>query len=172
MMILVTGGSKSGKSRIAESLLSGCAGRKIYLATMEPFGSEAARAIERHRKARAGKGFETVEKPRDLHEITLPRGSAVLLECLSTLCANEMFSAKEPADPTEKILRGIDALEKQTERLIVVTSNVGCDGIAYPPETMEYIRVLGGLNQRLARRSEAAVEAVCGIPVTLKGALP
>ena len=61
MMIFVSGGSSSGKSAFAESLIvkSGIA-RRLYIATMEPFGAEAAVRIERHRALRAGKGFDTV----------------------------------------------------------------------------------------------------------------
>ena len=61
MLALVTGGSGSGKSAWAEDLvLSLGEGRRIYIATMYPFDEESHRRIERHRKMRAGKGFETV----------------------------------------------------------------------------------------------------------------
>ena len=40
MTTLITGGSKCGKSRLAERVLSGFDGRKIYLATMQPYGSD------------------------------------------------------------------------------------------------------------------------------------
>lgn len=169
MMILITGGSKSGKSRIAEDLLLGI-DRKIYLATMEPFGEEAAAAISRHRKMREGKGFETIEKSVDIHEIELPDNvGGVLVECLSTLCANEMFSGNEQ-NPVEKILCGIKLLREKTQRLVIVTSNVSCDGIEYSFETQNYIRVLGEMNRKIAEISDIVIESVFGIPVTLKGA--
>lgn len=168
MIVLITGGSKSGKSKIAENLLSGTE-RKIYLATMEPFGEEAAEVIARHRKMRAGKGFETIEKSRSIHETELPEGvGGVLVECLSTLCANEIFSGNEH-DPTEKIVEGIKALGKKTRLLVVVTSTVNRDGIEYPAETENYIRVLCGVNRKIAELADAVIEAVCGIPLTLKG---
>ena len=71
MTTLVTGGSKCGKSSFAEKMLEGFPGRKVYIATMQPFGEDASEAIERHRKMREGKGFETVEKYTDIHEISL-----------------------------------------------------------------------------------------------------
>ena len=39
MLTLITGGCKCGKSSIAEDILSDFCGRKIYIATMEPFGA-------------------------------------------------------------------------------------------------------------------------------------
>lgn len=47
MMILITGGSKCGKSSVAEGLLNGFPGEKYYIAAMEPYGEDAQRAIAR-----------------------------------------------------------------------------------------------------------------------------
>lgn len=170
MVILVTGGSKSGKSRIAEDLLSHTE-RKIYLATMEPFGEEAQAAISRHREQRMGKDFETIEKSRDIHTLDISGGiyGGILLECLSTLLANEMFSTNE-RDPVKKILEGIKTLLAKTDMLVIVTSSVNRDGISYSAETENYIRALCELNGHVAELSDTVIEAVCGIPVVLKGA--
>ncbi len=62
MIVLVTGGSGSGKSAFAEDrVLSFGEARRIYIATMYPFDMESKKRISRHRNMRAGKGFETVE---------------------------------------------------------------------------------------------------------------
>ena len=70
MILLVTGGSASGKSEYAENralqLAKAEQKKLIYLAAMKPFGEEAAKRIERHRQLRAGKGFETVERYTDI----------------------------------------------------------------------------------------------------------
>ena len=73
MLILVSGGSASGKSEFAESLVlqSGC-DRRYYLATMIPYDEECRRRISRHRKMRAAKGFETIEVPVRLRGISFP----------------------------------------------------------------------------------------------------
>lgn len=71
MIYLVYGGSGSGKSEFAEALavdLAGADGRKIYLATMKNDSGEARNRIERHKKLRAGKGFETIEQSRNIEE--------------------------------------------------------------------------------------------------------
>jgi adenosylcobinamide kinase/adenosylcobinamide-phosphate guanylyltransferase len=95
MITIVTGGSKYGKSSFAESLFEKKGGRKIYIATMIPYGEDAQTAIERHRKMRKDKGFETIEKYTDIDEICLPEKCSVLLECMGNLCANEMFANNE-----------------------------------------------------------------------------
>ena len=65
-MTVVIGGSKCGKSGYAEKILDSFDGKKLYIATMIPYGEEAQKAIKRHRKMRRNKGFETVEKYTDL----------------------------------------------------------------------------------------------------------
>ena len=169
MLTLITGGCKCGKSSIAEDILSDFCGRKIYIATMEPFGKEAHTAISRHRIMRSGKGFETVEKYTDIQDIDLPDGCAVLLECACNLMATEMFSKGERS-PAQKIITGISKLSGRADRFIIVTNQVGDDGIEYPDETMEYIRQMGLLNAAIAQAADVVIEAVYGVPVYLKGA--
>ena len=170
MLTVITGGSKCGKSSIAEDILSRFHGKKIYIATMEPYCEEAHAAIERHRKMRLGKGFETVEKYTDIHELDLPEGCGDLLECACNLMANEMFSAGE-REPVRKIMNGVDKLTERASEVIIVTNSVGEDGIEYPAETMEYIKNMGILNCALSRSADRVIEAVYDIPVMLKGSL-
>ena len=160
MIILITGGSKCGKSSAAESLLNGFAGKKYYIAAMEPYGEDALRAIARHREMRRGKGFETIERPRDIGGLMLPESGlprCALLECLTTLCANEMFTPGGITDPSEKIIQGIKKLAAQNEKLVIVTN--------------EYIRIMSRLNSRVAALADTVTECVCGIPLVLKGEL-
>ena len=92
MLVVVTGGSGSGKSAFAEDrVLSFGEARRIYIATMQAFDEESHRRIRRHRRMRAGKGFETIERYTELDELILPKNCVVLLECMSNLVANEMF---------------------------------------------------------------------------------
>lgn len=169
MITLVTGGSKCGRSRFAEGLLDGFTGRKLYIATMQPFGEEAHAAIERHRSLRSGKGFETVERYTDIGGIELSEDCAVLIEDIGNLCANEMFSGDGKYDPADRIADGIELLGRQAAELVIVTSQVGSDGIAYDKSTAEYISVIGRVNARLALIADNITECVCGIPLTLKG---
>lgn len=170
MLTLITGGSKCGKSAIAEDILSRTGGRKIYIAAMMPFGEEAERTIERHRRLRSGKGFETIEKYTDIRELELPDGCGILIECACNLLANEMFSKGEK-NAAEKIMNGLEKLSRNASELILVTSQIGDDGMDYPEETEEYIRQLGILNAAAAQKADRVIEAVYGIPVLLKGTL-
>lgn len=163
-MILVTGGSKNGRSQIAESFLDTLTGNKYYIATMQPHGKDALAAIEKHRELRAGKGFETIEKYGDINELVLPEKCGVLLECVSTLLANEMSVGK--------VIKGIEHLKKSAGVLVIVTIDVNCDGIEYGCDTAQYIKMLGRINQTLAKTADVVIECVYGIPIALKGEIP
>ena len=122
MITLITGGSGSGKSAYAEKYICHVSNEKgykekYYIATMQVFDCEGQRKIDRHRRLRAGKGFITIEQPRDIKkaveklqsENCLKTGRSALLECMSNLVANEMFP---PADAS-----GIQATEAEKEAL-------------------------------------------------------
>ena len=140
---------------------------------------------------RAGKGFLTIEQPRRLKEAAkkvaterVPAGKAaagvgktVLLECMSNLVANEMFSEENLSAVMDKekirqlsgeIINGVTALHDSCDILIIVTNQIFEDGIRYDASTMDYIRLLGDVNRQIAERAEQVVEVVAGIPIFIK----
>ena len=192
MILLVTGGSASGKSEYAENRALRLAKTEqkklIYLAAMKPFGEEAAKRIERHRQLRAGKGYTDIEglcRDGSLEAETFrqkAKDAVVLLECMSNLAANEMFSGSDSnADCTgefermdtsrvkDRIMRGIDALTEVSDHLVIVSINVFEEGMQqYDAWTRAYMQCLGELNQALTRKADTAVEVVYSIPVPYK----
>ena len=169
MILLVTGGAASGKSAIAERLAASLpAGRRIYLATMAPEGEEAARRIARHRAQRAALRFETLERRRGIAGAEIPDDACVLLEDLPNLVANELFGGGDP----DGIGAELRALAGRCRHLVMVTGDLFSDGIAYPEETRAYLRRLSQANRLAAELADAVCEAVCGIPVMLKGEAP
>ena len=91
MLTLVIGGAASGKSEYAESLVLRTTGPRYYLATMQVWDAECAARVEKHRKMRAAKQFETIECPLHLETVRLPARGTALLEDLGNLTANELY---------------------------------------------------------------------------------
>ncbi|MBR1781120.1 MAG: bifunctional adenosylcobinamide kinase/adenosylcobinamide-phosphate guanylyltransferase [Oscillospiraceae bacterium] len=167
MFTLVVGGAASGKSAYAEDWSASLSSRWVYLATMYPWDAECVTRIQRHRRARAGRGFETVERYTDLAGLTIPEGTSVLLEDLGNLLSNELYAPGGAG--ADAALRGVEALLTRCEHLTVVTNEVFSGGADYGAETMEYLRALAHLNRVLARRADRLVEVLCGLPNVLKG---
>lgn len=179
MITLISGGSGSGKSAYAEEYIVAVARErtKYYLATMQAFDPESQAKIKRHQQLRSGKGFVTVEQPVDIHKAAQQMCAGertALLECMSNLAANEMFSGGEPLAASavaEKILREIRALAQEVSHLVIVSNNVFEDGVQYDETTMEYLRAMGNVNEGLAAMADEVIEVVVGIPVVIKKAV-
>ena len=168
-MILLTGGSKCGKSTYAEKLCLEYEGPHYYIASMEPYGKESEEKIAYNRRIRADKWTGTIECYKDLQDIKLPQKGTALLECICNLTANELFDDEgHYKDPFEKIITGIRTLKEHCSTLIVITNEVGSEGTGYPQETTEYMSVIGRINSSLTEMADEAYEMVCGIPCRLK----
>ena len=176
MMTLIIGGSGSGKSAYAEDYMVSISEdrKKYYIATMQIYDEEGKRKVERHRMLRGGKGFSTIEQPVDIGkaaEKMEAEDRTALLECVSNLTANEMFSGEVPGTEeaiTEKIVGGIAVLNRELTHLVIVSNDVFEDGNVYDKTTMAYIRAMGRINQKLAEMADEVVEVVVGIPIVIK----
>lgn len=164
------GAAASGKSEYAEDIVMSLPGEKIYIATMEPFGAEAEERIARHRVLRAGKGFTTVERTRNLIGLTPEADWNVLIEDLPNLAANEFFSPE--GGGAVAVLKGVDWLCKISSSVTIVTGDIFSDGVQYDAETQAYMEMLADLHAQIAAKADNVAEVICGIPYAVKGELP
>ena len=171
MLILVTGGSSSGKSEFAESLIvNGGSQKRFYIATMEPYDEESRRRVQKHRQARADKKFVTIECPRALLDVKIPENAAALLECMSNLVANECFGGEGFEGAVERILAGVDKLLIGCPLVVIVSNELFSDGSAYDEDdTREYMQKMAQVNRALGARADKVFELVCNIPLQWKG---
>ncbi len=183
MIHLVTGGASSGKSSFAEQLACTLGDARFYVATMEPHSAEARERIARHRKLRAEKRFETIERQRDLAGLALPPAAAhgvVLLEDIGNLAANELFGAEPFGDPEseswedpegafERIMDGIAHLNGHCSHLVVVTCEVGSAERPTEPGMRSYTALIGRVNCTIAAQAATVHECVASIAQPLKG---
>ncbi len=179
MLVFVSGAARSGKSEWAERtslFLSGERGSRVYLATALLEDEEMRGRVARHREARKGRCFVTLERPKDLSGILteIPPGATVLLECLPNLVANEMFYPHATANSGEikvKIYQDILTLISRCRHLVIVSDDLFSDGVIYEDTTEEYLRLLGALHVLLAAKADVAVECVAGLARFAKGSI-
>ena len=165
MIILILGGSGSGKSEFAEKLAMECSGKKFYIATMAVKDEESLKKVKRHRDMRSGKNFKTIEAERNLTLVNID-GGTVLLECISNLVANEVFGDGGCAENAYQVIRnGINELSQKSENFIVVSNEIFSDGIIYDGETVKYIALLSKVNDYLSKLADEVIEVVYGIPI-------
>lgn len=175
MVVFITGGSGSGKSEYAEQRAVALrekekASELIYIATMEGQDAESKKRIERHRKMREGKGFFTYECYTHLEELPVNKNQVILLDCLSNLTANEMFSSNGRKEQmVSAIEKGLTHLIKNGKNVVIVGNNVFEDGIEYDEMTKTYLERMAKIHQFLATQADEMIEVICGIPVFWKG---
>lgn len=171
MVTVVYGGSASGKSEYAESIAVSYRPLKLYyIATMNPYDEESRKKVGRHRQMRSSKNFETIECYTDVSKIKVKAHSVILLECMSNLVANEIFSDEGAKDKTlESVKKGINHLISASAHLIIVTNNIFDDGNDYDDATKNYLAVLAGVNCYISEAADNVIEVVHGIAVNIKG---
>ena len=164
-LIVVSGENNSGKSLFAENLIAKHKGKLYYIATMIPKTEDNRNRIEKHKKQRENLAFTTMELPYTLSEINVEKDSAVLIEDISNLIANNIFDKGVQSD---EVLEDILKLTSKCSLVVAVTIShlVSSD---YEGETAMYINSLNKTNEELKNRACISVIMENGNPVYEKG---
>jgi adenosylcobinamide kinase/adenosylcobinamide-phosphate guanylyltransferase len=168
MVNLIIGTPDSGKSKRAEDLalkLSGD-GKRIYLATMDPFGEEGLNRVKKHRKMREGKGFVTIECTRDIASVGEAikdiSNTTLLLECMANLIGNEMHALEnKSADNStivEIVLDEVLTLSKKAKNMVIVSNEFEPDGEGYDEDTKRYVELMHEVNEGLKKNVDKVHE--------------
>jgi adenosylcobinamide kinase / adenosylcobinamide-phosphate guanylyltransferase len=168
MLILVTGGIKSGKSRRAlEIAKSEWSFPVSFIATAEALDEEMRRRIEKHRQERenlaGSNGFVTIEEPLELDKAIAAAGSRVLVDCIPMWVNNLMHYQRE-----KDFDRILEAFLQNVSDCIVVTNETGMGNIPFDEYTRRYNLLLAEANRRIAAVADRLELMVCGIPVRVK----
>lgn len=175
-MILVTGGTRSGKSNLAEQLAGEMGGRILYVATAEAGDEEMRQRIERH-QAQRPKEWGTLTAPRnalDLLRRAEGEWDTLLFDCLTLYVTNLLLEQEaDSPDPEISLLADMrllaSYLAEAWPQAVVVTNEVG-SGIVPGDRLSRLFRDLQGrVNQLFARTAQDVYFCVSGIPVKVKG---
>jgi len=170
--VLVLGGSRSGKSAHAESLLAGRTG-VTYLATSAPSPADAewSTRVAAHR-ARRPASWTTVETTEPA---VLLLGDALLVDSVTTWVAALMDESgiwTETTGALDRLSQRCDALvaawTATTAHVVAVSDEVG---LGVVPETRSgrlFRDTLGSVNQRLAATADEVWFVVAGLPQRLR----
>lgn len=175
-IILVTGGSRSGKSAHALRLAESRPGPWTFIATCPEIDEEMAVKIEAHRRERDSKKWTTIEEETDLAgAIQRAAAGVILVDCLTLWVNNLMHRASltgrevtegEVAGMTDAVVR---AARSAPGTVIFVTNEVGLGIVPPDAPTRLYRNLVGRCGQAIGAAADAAVLVVCGLAITLKG---
>jgi adenosylcobinamide kinase / adenosylcobinamide-phosphate guanylyltransferase len=168
-LTVVIGGAASGKSMVAEGLVTRTGLSRVYLATAEARDDEMRSRIVAHRDRRAG--WATVEAPRDVAGALagVATGSVVLLDCATLWLTNVMLGGGDVAAEEAALLAALRACAAPA---VVVTNEVGLSIVPDNALARAFRDAQGRLNQRLAAQAGLVVAVWAGLPLVLKGTSP
>jgi len=165
---LILGGQRSGKSRLAETLIEDAAGGGLYLATAEARDGEMTDRIAAHR-ARRGPDWDTIEEPLDILEQIREHASPnrpVLVDCVTLWLSNLMAAGRNPESEVESLAQGLTGLAGP---VVFVSNEVGLGVIPANALARSFADAAGLANQRLAACADRVVFTAAGLPLVLKG---
>jgi adenosyl cobinamide kinase/adenosyl cobinamide phosphate guanylyltransferase len=161
VIVLVLGGTRSGKSRVAEGIaarLAGPDGAVTYLATaqVDPSDADHAARIGAHRRRRPAT-WTTVEcgEPGDVVGALGEADGVVLLDSLGTWVASHPELDPDPAPLVE-------ALRRRGRPTVVVGEEVGLSLHAPTPIGRRFVDALGTVNEAVSRAADEALLVVAG----------
>lgn len=177
MKIYISGGAKNGKSLYAQRLAKALAGGDAlyYLATMDPHDREDDARVARHREARAGWGFQTLEWPQALgaHLGEADPSGTYLLDSVTALLANEMFTPQGvDRNAFQRVSRDLTAFAGRVGNFIAVSDFIVSDAGDYDELTEHYRRSLSAVDRACAEAFDSVLEISSGTATARKGELP
>jgi adenosylcobinamide kinase/adenosylcobinamide-phosphate guanylyltransferase len=167
-LTLVLGGTRSGKSRYAESLITALPPPWIYVATAEAGDAEMAKRIALHRAQRS-EGWRTVEAPHDLAAVLTRAGNdaPVLVDCLTLWLSNRVLAEADVEVETKQLETAVTG---RRSAAVLVSNEVGFGIVPDNALARRFRDLQGRLNQRMAARADRVVLMVAGLPLIVKDA--
>jgi adenosylcobinamide kinase / adenosylcobinamide-phosphate guanylyltransferase len=165
----ITGGAKSGKSRLAQNLAEALPEPRLYVATGEALDEEMLARIARH-QAERGPEWETREEPLALARVlreTDGRYGVILVDCL-TMWLTNLLTRKE-AELAMSRRQLSEVLKSMTTPVILVSNEVGWGIVPDNALARRFRDEAGGLHQEMAALADVAILVVNGLPLYLKG---
>jgi adenosyl cobinamide kinase/adenosyl cobinamide phosphate guanylyltransferase len=161
VITLVLGGTRSGKSEVAESLAAASHGGAVtYVATGTPYDDDMAARIAAHR-ARRPPSWPTREAATDLPAVLESVEGPALVDSLGTWVAAHAGLSPD----TDALQR---ALAARTADTIIVSEEVGLGVHAEMEAGRRFADVLGELNRAVAAMADEVLLVVAGrvLPLT------
>ena len=170
-VILLLGGVRSGKSRLAAQLAARTSAPVTVIATAEGRDEEMTSRIARHREERPQE-WTTIEEPLDLAAALgkVPTDAVVVLDCVTMWVSNVMERGVDDDAVLERAQRAAGLAAGRTGLVIVVSNEVGSGVIPTTPLGRRFSELLGSVNAMWAEAAERSALVVAGKVLTLRDA--
>jgi adenosyl cobinamide kinase/adenosyl cobinamide phosphate guanylyltransferase len=167
-IVLLLGGARSGKSRLAVRLAARQEAPVVFVATGEAGDEEMAERIERHRLERPP-SWRTIEEPLGLGGAIAQAeaGSCLVLDCLTLWTANAL-SAYGAGETEARAAAAAQAAARRSGLTIAVSNEVGLGIVPELPLARSYRDLLGRVNALWAEAADEVLLLLAGRAVRLE----
>jgi adenosylcobinamide kinase/adenosylcobinamide-phosphate guanylyltransferase len=169
-LLLVTGGTRSGKSRYAVERASAWGTCVLYVATCQSQDDEMRERVRRHQAERPDT-WTTVEPGPDVLAAIQAQGACadgVLLDCLTLYVSGLLMSGCGEMEVMHQVDKLCLTLRQAPRPAAIVTNEVGWGVVPETPLGRQFRDAAGRANQVAARHAQEVVLLVCGLPVVIK----
>ena len=169
-LLLVTGGTRSGKSHYAVERASTWGSRVLYVATCQPADDEMRERVRRHQAERPST-WMTVEPGPDMLPAIQEQGpgsDGILLDCLTLYVSGLLMSGSGELEVMQQVDELCLALRKVGRPAAIVTNEVGWGVVPETPLGRLFRDAAGRANQVAARHAQEVVLMVSGLPMMVK----
>lgn len=170
-IILVTGGARSGKSRLAERISQGFGAPLGYIATAYAGDDEMAGRIARHQERR-GSDWQTMEEPLDLCGVITGHDAcfrAMMVDCVTLWLTNLLLHYDDATKSLADVERLVALFGELQTPLVLVSSEVGMGIVPENRLARSFRDLAGEANQLLSEAADEVYVSIAGIPVQIKG---
>lgn len=166
MILLITGGARSGKSVYAEERVAALPGRPCYVATAEARDAEMAERIALHR-GRRGPEWLDREAPLDVVGalVETDGGGPRLVDCVTLWLTNLILAEHDWKTEAEAL---VAALPRLASPVVFVTNEVGMGIVPDNALARVFRDAAGHVNQMLAKAADEVQLVVAGLPMKVK----
>jgi adenosylcobinamide kinase/adenosylcobinamide-phosphate guanylyltransferase len=175
-LILVTGGSRGGKSAYAQSVAEALPGPRAFVATCPVIDPEMQERVRRHQLARSSRDWRTIEEPLDLAAAfqDAKEQPVVLIDCLTLWVNNVMYEAEQQkkavseAEIARRCKPVIAAAREHGGTVLFVTNEVGMGLVPENRVGRRFRDLAGRGNQIIAAACDEVFLVICGQPLKIK----
>jgi adenosylcobinamide kinase/adenosylcobinamide-phosphate guanylyltransferase len=169
-LVVLLGGARSGKSRLAVDMGKRWQGRVALIVTGEARDEEMADRIKRHRAERPD-DWDTVEEPLDLDAAlgSVPDDALAIVDCLTLWVSNLLEKGVKDSEIVELARHSAAVAAARPGDAIIVTNEVGSGIVPANALARRFQDVLGRVNSIWAEASDRSALVVAGRVLPLWG---
>jgi adenosylcobinamide kinase / adenosylcobinamide-phosphate guanylyltransferase len=166
--MVLLGGARGGKSRLANELAAATGSPVTVIATGEAGDAEMAERIAIHRAERPA-GWDVVEEPYELKDAlaAVDTEHTVIVDCLTLWVANALGRDDDPSTVLAAAARAAACAAARPALTVAVSNEVGLGVIPMTPLGRVYRDLLGSVNRVWVDASDEAALVIAGRALAL-----